>query len=33
MRGNGPSIFAQVKNDIGVDKIIEHIMYAYNHKI
>lgn len=31
MRGDGPTIFAQVKNNVNVDKIIEHIHSAMNH--
>ena len=30
MRGNGPTVFAQVKHDIGVDKILEFINQAYD---
>jgi urease accessory protein len=26
MRGDGPTIFAQVKNDVGVDAIVEEVM-------
>ena len=29
MRGIGPTVFAQVKHDIGVDKILEFIDQAY----
>ncbi|KAF9973055.1 hypothetical protein BGZ73_003744 [Actinomortierella ambigua] len=29
MRGPGPTVFAQVKNNEGVDEIIEHILAAY----
>jgi urease accessory protein len=28
MRGEGPFVFAQVKNDKGVDEVIEHILAA-----
>jgi urease accessory protein len=31
MRGNGPFVFAQVKHGVGVDKIIEHILHAWQH--
>ncbi|KAG0348145.1 hypothetical protein BG004_005892 [Podila humilis] len=30
MRGPGPTVFAQVKNGVGMDDIIEHILTAYN---
>jgi urease accessory protein len=30
MRGPGPTVFAQVKNGVGLDSIIEHILVAYN---
>ncbi|KAG0232074.1 CobW/HypB/UreG, nucleotide-binding domain-containing protein [Mortierella sp. GBAus27b] len=30
MRGPGPTVFAQVKNGVGMDSIIEHIINAYN---
>ncbi|KAF9997070.1 hypothetical protein BGZ80_009725 [Entomortierella chlamydospora] len=30
MRGPGPTVFAQVKNGVGVDSIIEHILNAYD---
>ncbi|KAF9153041.1 hypothetical protein BG015_004220 [Linnemannia schmuckeri] len=30
MRGPGPTVFAQVKNGVGLDSIIEHILSAYN---
>ncbi|KAG0046440.1 hypothetical protein BGZ83_008398 [Gryganskiella cystojenkinii] len=29
MRGPGPTVFAQVKNGVGMDSIIEHILSAY----
>ncbi|KAF9184247.1 hypothetical protein BGZ51_002446 [Haplosporangium sp. Z 767] len=29
MRGPGPTVFAQVKNGVGLDAIIEHILSAY----
>jgi urease accessory protein len=28
MRGDGPFVFAQVRNDVGVDEIVEHIVQA-----
>lgn len=31
MRGEGPFVFAQVKNDVGVDVIIGHILHAWQH--
>lgn len=31
MRGNGPFVFAQVKNGVGVDEIIGHILHAWQH--
>ena len=31
MRGEGPFVFAQVKNGVGVDVIIEHILHAWQH--
>ena len=31
MRGGGPFIFAQVKNGVGVDKIVEHVLHAWQH--
>lgn len=33
MRGDGPFIFAQVKNGVGVDEIIAHIVHAWQHTI
>jgi urease accessory protein len=33
MRGPGPYVFAQVKNDVGVDLITEHILHAYQHSL
>ncbi|KAF9987388.1 hypothetical protein BGZ65_003837 [Modicella reniformis] len=30
MRGPGPTVFAQVKNGVGMDAIIENILTAYN---
>src|SRR5882724_9373682 len=31
MRGDGPFVFAQVKNGIGVDDIIQQIIHAWQH--
>ena len=31
MRGKGPFVFAQVKNGVGVDEIIDHILHAWQH--
>lgn len=31
MRGSGPFIFAQVRNGVGVDEIIGHIVHAWQH--
>jgi urease accessory protein len=31
MRGDGPFVFAQVKHDVGVDKIIGHMLHAWQH--
>lgn len=31
MRGNGPFVFAQVKNGVGVPAIIDHILHAWQH--
>lgn len=31
MRGIGPFVFAQVKNGVGVDEIIHHILHAWQH--
>ena len=33
MRGDGPTVFAQVKNDIAVDKIAEYILQAVKHAV
>ena len=33
MRGNGPFIFAQVKNGVGIDAIIHHIVHAWQHAV
>jgi Ni2+-binding GTPase involved in maturation of urease and hydrogenase len=29
MRGDGPTVFTQVKNGVGVQDIIQHILAAY----
>jgi urease accessory protein len=31
MRGDGPFVFAQVKNGVGVEEIIAHILHAWQH--
>lgn len=31
MRGDGPTVFAQVKGGVGVDLIIAHILHAWQH--
>jgi urease accessory protein len=31
MRGAGPFVFAQVKNGVGVDTILEHIIHVWQH--
>jgi len=31
MRGTGPFVFAQVRNGVGVDEIIDHILHAWQH--
>jgi len=31
MRGEGPFVFAQVKNGVGVDEIIHQIIHAWQH--
>ena len=31
MRGNGPFVFAEVKNGVGVDEIADHIIHAWQH--
>ena len=31
MRGDGPFVFAQVKNGVGVEVIIEHILHSWQH--
>lgn len=31
MRGGGPFVFAQVRNGVGVDGIVEHLLHAWQH--
>ena len=31
MRGDGPFVFAQVKNGVGVDEIVAHIIHSWQH--
>ncbi|MEI6358381.1 MAG: GTP-binding protein, partial [Verrucomicrobiota bacterium] len=31
MRGNGPFLFAQVRNGVGVEEIVDHILHAWQH--
>jgi urease accessory protein len=31
MRGSGPFVFAQVKNGVGIDLIVEYILHAWQH--
>lgn len=31
MRGDGPFVFAQVKNGVGVDEIIQHVLHSWQH--
>jgi urease accessory protein len=31
MRGGGPYVFAQVKQGVGVDAIVQHILHAWQH--
>jgi urease accessory protein len=31
MRGSGPVVFAQVKNHLGVDDIVDHLVHAWQH--
>jgi urease accessory protein len=33
MRGSGPYVFAQVKNDVGLPEIIDHIIHSYQHSL
>jgi urease accessory protein len=31
MRGSGPFVFSQVKNGVGVEEIVSHIIHAFKH--
>ena len=31
MRGNGPFVFAQVKNGVGLKEILEHLLHSWQH--
>jgi urease accessory protein len=33
MRGSGPYVFAQVKNDVGLQEIINHVIHSYQHSL
>jgi len=33
MRGDGPTVFAQVKNDIGVDEIVRHVTATWERAV
>ncbi len=33
MRGDGPFVFAQVRHDVGVDEILEHVRHAWQHAV
>jgi len=33
MRGDGPFLFTQARNGLGIDEVIEHITKAYNHLV
>jgi len=33
MRGDGPTIFAQVKNDVGVDEIVRHLVATWERAV
>lgn len=33
MRGAGPYVFAQVKNDVGLQEIIDHLIHSYQHSL
>lgn len=33
MRGDGPFLFTQARNDVRVDEVIDHIMEAYNRQV
>jgi urease accessory protein len=31
MRGNGPTVFAQVKNGVGIEEITAHVIHSWQH--
>jgi urease accessory protein len=33
MRGDGPTVFAQVKNDVGVDEIVRHVVATWERAV
>ncbi len=33
MRGDGPTVFAQVKNDVGVDSIVEQVVRTWQKAV
>lgn len=33
MRGNGPFVFAEVKNGVGLDDIVSHVIHAWQHAV
>jgi hypothetical protein len=33
MRGDGPTVFAQVKNDVGVDEIVRHVVATWSKAV
>ncbi|HEX7862636.1 MAG TPA: urease accessory protein UreG [Verrucomicrobiae bacterium] len=33
MRGSGPYAFAQVKNDVGLSAIVDHVVHSYQHSL
>ena len=33
MRGQGPVVFAQVKNGLGLDEIVQHLLHAWQHAL
>jgi urease accessory protein len=33
MRGSGPFVFAQVKNGVGLDEIVSHVIHAWQHAL
>jgi urease accessory protein len=33
MRGDGPTVFAQVKNDVGVDEIVRHVVATWDRAV